>query len=85
MIFFFHRDKIPQTLQCINATTRSCTKDVKDKVEISFNFVWNLVKDQCVHGPTTPVPKCDTLSSRQCITKLYTLIDEADDFQSACK
>ena len=82
---FACRDKVPQTLQCINATIRTCSKDVKQKVETSFNFVWNLVKEQCAHGPTTPAPKCDTLSARQCITRLYTLIDEADDFQSACK
>ena len=58
---FIFREKIPDTEECIAATTEECSNGVKQKLRTSFNFVIRLIGDQCINGPTTLPPKYDNI------------------------
>ena len=83
-----HKTDLSSTLlllteECARTQTFGCDMEIRHRVELALQYVYNLLDGACEQ--TTQAPVCDTTAARQCILLLWQLVEEKGDFQRACE
>jgi hypothetical protein len=74
--------KLEWSKQCYLQASLQCSQSTLVQLTASWNASANLVASQCIEYEK---PKCDTTTARSCVLELWRVVDEAHDFNTACR